>query len=63
MTEAVDNNDNPIRFFWWCRECGWWTEVNLSGICADCRNDRGSDRRGAEPEDLARLARCGRCTP
>lgn len=61
MTEAVDEKNNPIRFFWWCRECGSWTEVNLSGICADCRNDSGRDRHGAEPEDLERLTTCRRC--
>ncbi len=48
------------KFFWWCRECGWWTEVDFSGLCSDCRGEP-DPRRGASPEEMRRLAQCDRC--
>jgi hypothetical protein len=61
MKGVADDDNNPTRFSWWCRECGWWTEVDFSGICEDCRNDPDGKRRGATGDDVARLQRCERC--
>lgn len=52
----------PLKFYWWCRECGWWCEVDLSGLCSDCRSESDSNHRGATPDDVERLAQCGRCS-
>ena len=51
----------PIRFFWWCRECGWWAEVDLGGLCSDCRHHSDRKRRGATPEERDRLRVCRTC--
>lgn len=49
------------RFFWWCRKCGWWAEVDFSGLCSECRHDSDRRRRGATPEELEQLGACRRC--
>lgn len=50
-----------IRFFWWCRECGWWSEVDFGGLCSACRHESDHKGRGATPEDIEDLRACRRC--
>jgi hypothetical protein len=52
---------NTVRFFWWCRQCGWWSEVDFAGLCSECRHDSDGKRRAATPEDVERLSSCRRC--
>ena len=50
-----------IRFFWWCRQCGWWAEVDFGGLCSGCRHESDRKGHGATPDDVERLSRCARC--
>lgn len=50
-----------LKFSWWCRQCGWWTEVDLSGLCPDCRHESDRKRRGPTPEEREELGTCARC--
>jgi hypothetical protein len=55
------NVAGSVRFQWWCRQCGWWSEVDLCGYCSQCRHNL--DRKGRTPtrDALARFVECRRC--
>lgn len=59
--DAPEHSERQVRFSWWCRNCGWWTEVDLSGYCAACRYDEDRKKRGPLPEDSERVRHCRRC--
>jgi hypothetical protein len=59
--QTIDTPKGTIRFFWWCRQCGWWCEVDLSGLCSDCRHDSDRRRHGATPDDVDKLKACRKC--
>jgi hypothetical protein len=63
--DAPRTEDAPkeprYKFSWWCKQCGWWSEVDLSGLCSVCRNESDRKGRGATPDDVARLGRCRSC--
>jgi hypothetical protein len=52
---------NTIRFSWWCRQCGWWSEVDLCGYCSQCRHNLDRRQRSPSREELALLGECRRC--
>jgi hypothetical protein len=59
--EVAAVTPGTIRFFWWCRLCGWWSEVDFGGLCPDCRHQSDRKHRGATPDDVERLTGCARC--
>jgi hypothetical protein len=63
MSDPSDTSASkpPIRFFWWCKECGWWNEVDFGGLCADCRSHSDGKGRGATPDDRERPGVCRKC--
>lgn len=50
-----------ILFFWWCRQCGWWSQVDVGGLCENCRDESDKKGHGATPDDVERLRQCARC--
>jgi hypothetical protein len=60
--EIAPASRDTIRFFWWCRQCGWWSEVDFAGLCSTCRHESDRKRRGPTPEELEELGTCRRCT-
>jgi hypothetical protein len=59
--ETAPTTSCAIRFFWWCRQCGWWSEVDFGGLCSTCRAESDDKDRGATTEDKERLSACRRC--